>query len=661
MSSSFPEGIMQAASILLICIFTRHTASSEVVNVRHPPKLPKQCGSVFVPTVRNSYFYIICRYLTPQSSPRLTFLRQSQIGSVFLSFYKKPNADVDGISLKLTASNTELEDGTFLKMPNLESLTLFGCYKKHITRKFFEGLDNLKELMMQTIVGLCVSTFSPDWLVPLSSLQKLDLTQNNIVTFPAKTFCNAQNLITLNISFNQLKESESLGIMCVGKNPRESCLPCLPYLTVIDISHNFISILNVSLSRDLPRLQHLVMTDSHLSKLALDGNALNMLVELDLTSNLLSSLTVENMEECNGSYLETLKLANNQINFISEGFFLCTELLRHLDISANNLSNVRLVEAGIPSLWNLEYLNINENKIHILQASLIGNLTHLIEFSCSRCAIVIIEKNAFLYLRQLQVLRLNSNAITTLEADIFAYLPNLDILDLSDNALLKFEGEAGIRSLTSLNLSGNSIQKLPDFRQLWYNLNTLDLSRNNITELPSSMFFLPKLKRLNLAFNSIKIVHVNALFGLMQLVVVDISNNVIDKIGSYSFRQNINMKVLKLNNNRISNLNRSLIGIRPQTYVDLSRNLIKELDIENQITSMSRIDLSWNQISFIYPYFFKVTKLQFMNLTFNKLYHLDVSTLEIRGGKQRPQVLLEGNRLHCDCHNELITTLNSDT
>ena len=650
---------MKAALIFLICILAIHTASPEVVNVIHAPKLPKQCASTFSTDQKNNYFYIICTYHTAQSRASLAFLRQPQIGAVILGFYK-PVPDLGSQSFKMTTSQTELEDGTFFNMPNLVFLSLVGCYKKHITRKFFQGLDNLKELMMQTIVGLCVSTFSPDWLVPLSNLQTLILAKNEIATFPDETFCNAHSLTTLNISNNQLNESKSLGIMCVGKKPRKSCHPCLPNLTVIDISHNFISILNVSLSRDLPKLEHLVMTDSHLSKLSLDGNTLNMLVELDLTSNLLSSLTVENMEECNGSHLETLKLANNQINFISEGFFLCTELLRHLDISANNLSNVRLVEAGIPLLWNLEYLNINENKIHILQASLIGNLTHLIEFSCSRCAIVIIEKNAFLYLRQLQVLRLNSNAITTLEADIFAYLPNLDILDLSDNALLTFEGQPGIHSLTSLNLSGNSIQKLPYFRQLLYKLNTLDLSRNNITEMSSPMMSLRHLKRLNLAFNSINIVPVNALFGLMQLVVVDISNNVIDKIGSYSFRQNINMKVLKLNNNRISNLNRSLVGIRPQTYVDLSRNLIKELDIENQITSMSRIDLSWNQISFIYPYFFKVTKLQFINLTYNKLYHLDVSTLESRGGKQRPQVLLEGNRLHCDCYNDLITTLNSD-
>ena len=622
--------------MLLTCTLTVHATSPPDLNVNHVPKLPKYCG-------RRSYdiLGIYCMFQAPKSGTTLNFLRQPQIKTAVLGYF----------------GGSQPEDGMFFEMPNLERVNVFGCFKKRFTHKFFEGLIGVRSLTIRT--RNCSITFTPDWLTPLSSLQGLTLNGNNIANFPAETFCNAHSLIYLDISNNKLNDSEAIGINCVGgEHQRESCHPCLPNLSFLDISHNSISILNISMSRDLPRLQHLLMTNSNLSKLIVDGKAIDMLVELDLSNNLLSSFMIDDIEKCNGSHLKTLKLGNNQIDFITKGFFLCTEYLTYLDISSNIISNATLIEAGIPFLRKLEYLNCNDNKIHILQATLIGNLTNLTNLSCSRCAIEMIEKDAFLQLTKLQVLTLNSNAITNIDGDIFVHLPNLILLDLSDNDLITFEVKDGFPSLKSLYLSRNNMQAPPALRPTLSQINILDLSRNNITEMSSSMQCCPKLKELNLAFNNIKTIDTYTFVGQVEMETLNLSNNAIDTIELNSYSSNL-IGGRRIETNQVLQKDGSPLLLQSLKYLDLSRNFIPNLGVGFKLNSLEWMDLSLNEISYIDNDMFSAN-IQIVNLTYNRLYHLNVSSLEMIVGNTRPQVLLEGNLLHCDCHNELITTMNSN-
>ena len=634
---------MRTLAVLLTCILTIHSTSPPVLHVNKVPKLPENCGSSV-----EDFSNIACIFDTPQSGTTLSFLRQPQIRKVGLTFFRR----------------SEPGDGSFSNLPNLKALYISGCFKKRFTHKYFEGLNDLRGLNIKSRMPNCSITLTPDWLIPLSSLRTLNLATNDITNILAETFCNATYLKVLDISYNRLTDSEGLGISCVSDgNQQESCRSCLPNVTSLDISHNFISIFNVSLSRDLPKLQHLTITDSNLARITLDNKAVDALVALDLSHNSLSSFTIDNMDKCNGSQLNRLDLANNQIDFITAGFFLCTAHLMYLDISANNLSNSILVEAGIVSLRKLVHLKMNENKIHILQATLIGNMTSLKELHCSRCAIAIIEKDAFLQLTKLEVLRLNSNTISNIDGNIFAHLPNLRSLDLSNNDLITFEVKDGFPSLKLLDLSGNNMQAPPAFRPFSSRVTILDLSRNNITEISSSMQCCPELINLNLAFNKIKNIDTYSFVSQGAMRTLNLSNNVIDRTELNSFFQTTlhrRLGTFLLINDDLPVLLESLM------YLDLSRNLIKKVG-SIKLFTLKWIDLSWNQISYIddwkfsgyNPYVRPNHSQVVVNLTYNRLYHLDVASL-ISLGKPITQVLLEGNLLHCDCHNELITTMDSN-
>ena len=615
-------------------------------------KLPKQCEGSYIydPGNTKPYLKCICIFETLHQKESLSFLQELNIKSLFVRWF--------------CHSKAELDDGVFSKMQTLEKLDIGGCFKINITHSFFRGLDNVRSLRISAD-RLYAPNFGSDWLVPLKRLQQLTLVSDHIASFPSESFCGARELLILDIRSNGLNDSESLGIKCVGyKEEIESCHPCLPNLLSLDLSGNFISVLNLSFSADLPRLKNITMKNSNLSELiGIDSKSIMTMTDIDLRNNHLSSFTIKDIEKCNGSRLKTLKLSRNQLRFISVGLFSCTDQLRELDLAGNNLSVEHLMVSGITELRMLRYLNISHSKIDILQSTFIGNFTNLVELSCTNCGIRIIESGAFFYLHKLQTLRLNNNGLTSINDDMFLNNTILFILDLRDNNLFSFEVSQGIRSLVHLDLSGNELQELPDFTGSWSNLTVLDLSRNNISEKGlDRLSDLSHLENMNLSFNSVRSVPAYTFWGLTKLVTLDVSNNVIGSLGYHSFIGLFELSELKIQYNQISNLNKSLLPLLSLRQVHIHRNLITTLDDENfKQTSLQWIDISWNQVSHIDPFFLQKNDLNFINLTFNKMHYLDMDSLKISPGKKpRPQVLLQGNLLHCNCHNDIIPITYSD-
>ena len=171
-------------------------------------------------------------------------------------------------------------------------------------------------------------------------LEKLDMSHCRIPRFRVDEFCGLIGLYRLDLSDNRFYSSEDIGVMC---NPDDSsCHHCLPILSHLDISFNRFSDLDVDFAVGLPKLTHLIVASSNVSRL-------------------ISSFNESNPGSCPLSNLLHIQLQDNTLSYISKTFFKCALQLESLDLSGNMLIYRNLKQVGLASLPRLLELNLSRN------------------------------------------------------------------------------------------------------------------------------------------------------------------------------------------------------------------------------------------------------------------------------------------------------------
>ena len=120
--------------------------------------------------------------------------------------------------------------------------------------------------------------------------------------------------------------------------------------------------------------------------------------------------------------------------------------------------------------------------------------------------------------------------IMKFEKKFFTHFRSLIKVDLSFNSLLKIPGDLfKLNYIKELNLEHNHINYIQHQLSSLTNLEKLDLSNNEITILPNSLFKLTKLKVLLINYNKIKLIPVE--IGLMKnLEKINLYNNQINEL-----------------------------------------------------------------------------------------------------------------------------------
>ena len=485
--------------------------------------LPKQCSV--------SWSGISCQFKRLRNGDSFPFLKAEHIVYVFMAW-----------NTSCSHPYVELPDTTFSEMPNVGVLRINGCVKRRYTSRTFQGSKELQIFYhVSQPQGDYFTTFEARSLDPLTSLVILNLTGLNARVFPKGHFCKLQHLDTLGLTNNLIQSSDDLGIEW-----DEPDKPCLPNLTLLDISLNPIPILNFSFSKDIPKLKVLTAKNCSISQIiGLDSAAIMGLQELNLSNNNLSILTMENPEKCINSTMKHLDLHDNHLRDISPGLFMCTRKLKYLNMSGNRLNEVTLLDAGMQYLTGLEYLNLNENNISSLQSIMFEEMTGLHEFSCNSCGVKRVSfqfsggfkklhtldlsnnditEFSIAFFDNLKYIRLVNNKITYVNFSSYMFL-DLQLLDLSRNLIQQIHGDAfyalGIQSLnldfnnisdpweslsplhhlSHLHLQGNRIQEL--HRILRTSVEWIDLSMNQISYIEPGFFALRSLKFVNLTYNEL--------------------------------------------------------------------------------------------------------------------------------------------------------------
>lgn len=264
-------------------------------------------------------------------------------------------------------------------------------------------------------------------------------------------------------------------------------------------------------------------------------------------------------------------------------FFLLQNFkkLKALDLSGNLLVNIEpYTFAGLEK--SLSSLNLRGNRISSLMLEEPLALQNLIYFDVSHSQLKEISATSFSMMPSLQRLNLSHNfQLHTIPIKLFHPLTNLRTLDLSYDSLKALSPELFVKCTT---------------------LEWLSLSNNVISEIPENVFdILASLSYLNLAGNNISNLKSGIFAGLRSLKVLDLRKNHLTTFKGEFFitwkSNGTNVETLDLSDNQISYLFPTSFKVHPNIkYVSLARNKFNFFpgELVAGLEFLQEIDLSGN-------------------------------------------------------------------
>ena len=284
-----------------------------------------------------------------------------------------------------------LQSGDFAGLTSLEQLDLYDNDLTALPPNIFAGLTNLRQL---NLWHNDLATLSPNVFTDLTNLRVLDLDDNDFTDIPPNVFAGLTNLRTMWLN--------------------DTRLTTLP----------------PSIFAGLTSLEYLVVSGNEFTTLPPD-------VFAGLTS------------------LETLSLRNNFLTTLPPDIFTGLTNLRTLLLHDNHLTT--LPPDIFTDLTNLGSLYLHENDLTAIPPAVFTDLANLRTLSLSRNRLTALPPDIFTGLTNLGRLLLDTNQLTTLPPTLFTDLSSLRVLDISGNHLTALPPKvfAGLTSLRQVWLNAN--------------------------------------------------------------------------------------------------------------------------------------------------------------------------------------------------------------
>ena len=264
----------------------------------------------------------------------------------------------------------DIEDDVFINT-NLTSLIL--SHNRLTDTKFAVTLPltlTKIELKRNKITEISRKSF-----LKLNNLEVLGLNHNFITEIHRDSLRDLSSLKTLNLEYNKLTKIEA------------DSLKGLAALKILHLKSNFINELELSVFADLKNIRHICLSSNGLSKLT-RGSLMDLPNSLDV-----------------------LDLQHNALKNLKAGIFVNFPKYKLL-LNNNYISNIEDESFNLPLL---QYLQLGNNLLTVVDSSKFQGLTNLRELWLDGNNITRIEKGAFENLRNLCKLHLSKNPIKTLE------------------------------------------------------------------------------------------------------------------------------------------------------------------------------------------------------------------------------------------------------
>ncbi|KAJ6636333.1 Protein artichoke [Pseudolycoriella hygida] len=183
---------------------------------------------------------------------------------------------------------------------------------------------------------------------------------------------------------------------------------------------------------------------------------------------------------------------------------------------------------------------------------------------------------------------------------IFDILNKLQSVDVSNAGIQHIESTTFDRAihLTNLDMGNSNMSKLPGhlFSHV-NNLNALVIDNSSIVEMDKYAFHgLSNLKQLDLSYNNIVELNVDQFHPLSELETIRLSNNKIEIISGYLFQHNVNLKWAYFNYNKIIFLDPTAFANCLLKSLDLGFNQLHDIDLTT-MNKLKTLVVSSNHLS----------------------------------------------------------------
>ncbi|XP_075823009.1 transforming growth factor beta activator LRRC33 [Microtus pennsylvanicus] len=435
------------------------------------------------------------------------------------------------------SGNSLTEDMAALMLQNLSSLEAVSLARNTLMRlddSVFEGLEHLRELDLQRNYIFEIEGGAFDGL---TELRHLNLAYNNL---PCIVDFRLTQLRFLNVSYNILE-----WFLAAREEATFE-------LEMLDLSHN--QLLFFPLLPQCSKLHTLLLRDNNMGfyrDLYNTSSPQEMVAQFLLVDGNVTNITTVNLwEEFASSDLSALRfldMSQNQFWHLPDGFLKKTPSLSHLnlnqnclkmlhireheppgaltelDVSHNQLAELRLAPGLTDGLKNLQVFNLSSNQLLGVPTGLFDNASNITTIDMSHNQISLCPQMVpldwtgssrcvdFRNMASLRSLSLEGCGLKALQDRPFqgtslthldlssnwgilngsisplgAVAPTLQVLALRNVGLSSGAAEmdfSGFGNLRELDLSGNSLTSFPKFSGNLA-LQTLDLRRNFLTALP---------------------------------------------------------------------------------------------------------------------------------------------------------------------------------
>lgn len=299
--------------------------------------------------------------------------------------------------------------------------------------------------------------------------------------------------------------------------------------------------------------------------------------------------------------LQTLDLSSNRITALPADLWSLGGSLTSLNLSSNRISGSLPNDIG--NFGSLKSLDISSNDLSGEIPETIGSLVSLKTLKLNRNWFEQSIPSGILNCRSLVSIDLSLNRLSgTLPEGFGAAFPMLRALNLAGNEIHGRDSDfLGLKSITSLNISGNSFQGSV-MGMLKEVLEVVDLSRNQFQ-------------------GHISQVHFNTSYKWSHLVYLDLSENELSGEILHDLNLAQNLKHLNLACNRFSRQEFPRIDmVSGLEYLNLSRtSLIGHVPADiSQLSNLHSLDLSENHLVGRIPSL-KVKNLQVLDVSLNNL------------------------------------------
>ncbi|XP_022664875.1 toll-like receptor Tollo isoform X3 [Varroa destructor] len=391
--------------------------------------------------------------------------------------------------------------------------------------------------------------------------------------------------------------------------------------------------------KDFASLTALSLKANALESMPLSVNLLKKLKTLDISMNLITTVTSSMFAGLEA--LTTLYLAKNPIARFESKPFASLRYLTTLELNAVQASEVP--ENLFEGLSSLTYLKMDSwSNLKSVPPKLFAGTPSLETLHFSEAmSIGSLPDGLFDRMFQLNATYVRSCNLSSVPAKLFANAPVIRIIDFSGNALSEFPEGFFLENakLEKIFFGGNRIRTLRNEFEMLYALKELNLNRNHLTEISSKAFEnLISLQTLDISRNRISKIEKNALYHLKKLEKLDIRENQLQTFGGTTptFSTGSPIREVYLSKNELTAFPWIQYHTLPKlSILDLDDNAIRYLEVPLFASLDTKV-------------FVRRNRLEYVTVDLARSYPKQESVYNSAVGTHRFD--LEGNPFKCDCH-----------